>query len=252
MSALIPFVFGHGSWTETWQKRIPAMADADDAVFIDVLDPQTTPFFKLMIAANAKAFGDMGMPAWVQLDCATLPTAMIGFARRAAAVDAALRADLEERAGVVVDDDALIPLAEYTALCTPEAGTVVGFSLYSLEAGLGLRAKAMGLLAMKATTQQGITQLDNSALKTHSRLGPLHILRVGVDVHSRPKTTLIYRLKVPAADVLAAFAAGTRRSVVYEGQTRRKARTALVAGDVVVDVIGDVKSGEVAVAVAPT
>jgi hypothetical protein len=213
------------------------MADCEPAVFLDVLSPSSTAFFHLLLAGNARAFGGMAIPAWVQLDCATLPTAMVGFAARAAGVDGGLREDLCRRAGLVrLDDDDLLPLAEYCALPTPEQGHVVGFSLFSLLPGLGLRAKALGLLVQQATKQTGITQIDNTALRTHCRLGPLHVEQVGVQVHSRPGTTLVYTLTPPPPSTLAALAAGLSMRVTPHVDTERIARDALRAGDVVVDV----------------
>ena len=219
------------------------MSDAEDAVVVDVLDdadPATVPFFKLMLAGNARAFSEIGMPAWVQLDCATLPTAMIGFARRATDVDDALVADLAARAGLhAVAPTQLVPLAEYTALCTPVAGDVVGFSLFSMVPGLGLRAKALALLVMGAQQQTGMTQIDNVALRTHARFGPLEVVRLGVEVHSRPKTTLVYRLAVPDDDTLRALARGDWNRVPFTGATRVCRREDLAVGDRIVDVTAD-------------
>jgi hypothetical protein len=233
---LVPFVFGHGPWCLTWRDRVPAMRDADAAVFLDVLAPTSTAFFHLLLAGNARAFGGMAIPAWVQLDCATLPSAMVGFARRARDIDDDVRADLCRRAGLSgVDDDALIPVAEFCALPTPRAGHVVGFSLFSLQPGLGLRAKALGLLVQQATTQTGITQVDNGALRTHCRLGPLVVDQVGVQVHSKPGTTLVYTLTTPPPSTLSALASGELTRVPHALDVERIARGALQAGDVVVD-----------------
>lgn len=230
------------------------MSDCDGAVIIDVLDDDSVPFFRLMNAANARAFGDLGMPAWVQLDCATLPTAMIGFAARkrdllSTPEQGALVQDLERRAAVDVDDDALIPLAEYCALPTPEAGHVVGFSLFSLRPGLGTRAKALGLLAMQAMTQTGITQIHadmivngppitNAALRTHCRFGPLVIEKLRVKVHSKPGT-LVYRLQVPSSSTLIELCSGSIARVPYPGPTEQKPMARLRAADALVDVEAD-------------
>jgi hypothetical protein len=246
---LVPFVFGHGPWLEGWRARVPTMTDASDAVVVDVLAPDNVPFFKLMLAGNARAFGDIGMPAWVQLDCATLPTAMIGFARRAGDIDAAVVDDLVGRAGLAaIGTEQLVPLAEYTALCTPAAGDVVGFSLFSLLPGLGLRAKALGLLVMGARHQTGITQIDNVALRTHARFGPLEVVRLGVEVHSRPTTTLVYRLVVPDEESLRALARGEHNRVPFSGATRVCRREDLAVGDRIVDVGAHIGADHVVVA----
>lgn len=243
---LVPFVFGHGPWLQAFAARVPAMADCDAVVVVDVLDDRSVPFFRLMNAANARAFGDLGMPAWVQLDCATLPTAMIGFAAKKRDTDPALVADLLQRAGLAdLDDDALIPLAEYCALPTPEAGHVVGFSLFSLRPGLGTRAKALGLLAMGAQVQTGITQLradnsgaSNAALRTHCRFGPLRIEQLQVRVHSKPGT-LVYRLQVPPPSTLIELCTGSLRRVPWPGPTTQKPLQALQVDDALVDVQSD-------------
>lgn len=252
-AALIPFVFGHGAWLSGWRARVPTMPDAEDAVVVDVLAETSVPFFKLMLAGNARAFGDIGMPAWVQLDCATLPTCMIGFARRAGDIDAGVEggvvADLAARAGLdAVDPDQLVPLAEYTALCTPAVGDVVGFSLFSLLPGLGLRAKALALLVMGARHQTGITQIDNIALRTHARFGPLEVVRLGVEVHSRPRTTLVYRLAVPDDDTLRALARGDRSRVPFTGPTRVCRRDHLRVGDRIVDAGAHIGADHVVIA----
>lgn len=250
----MPFVFGHGAWCDAWAKRVPAELGA--AVVVDVLDDDAVSFFRLVNAGNARAFGDLGMPAWVQLDCATLPTAMVGFAAKKRDLDAALVHDLEKRAGLEgpafagqpgyddVDDDDLVPLSEYCALPTPEDGHVVGFSLYTLVPGLGVRSKALGLLVMGARVQTGVTQigqlgLERGALKTHARFGPLVVEKRGVQVHSRPGATLVYRLQVPPPATLAALATGAITRVPYVGATTKKPPAALREGDVVVDVEAD-------------
>lgn len=247
---LVPFVFGHGAWCAAWRERIDlrsvGAADCDAAVAIDVLDDDAVSFFAVVNAANARAFSGLAMPAWVQLDCATLPTAMVGFAAKKRDLvehHAALVSDVEARAGVVVDDDALVPLAEYCALPTPEAGHVVGFSLFSLLPGLGLRAKALGLLAMQAQVQTGVTQFDNTALSTHCRFGPLVVEKRSVQVHSKPGTTLVYRLQVPPPETLTRLAIGESRRVEFAGDTVRKA--SLEEGDVVVDVVVEPGVGRV-------
>jgi hypothetical protein len=216
------------------------MDDAEEAVALDVLAPSSRDFFQLLLAANARAFGGLAIPAWVQLDCATLPTAMVGFARRAGALEPALVDDLARAAGIDRPaDDALVPLAEFCALPTPVPGHVVGISLFSLVPGLGLRAKALGLLVQQATTQTGVTQIDNAALATHCRLGGLRVVQVGVRVHSRPGTTLVYALRPPSSAVLVDIARGACRRVPFAGPTRRLARDEVRAGDVLVDVVGD-------------
>ena len=210
---MTPWILGSGPWCPQLAARCPLAG----CVVIDVLDPKTAPFFHLVNAGNARAYAGLAMPAWVQLDCACLPAGMIGLGRPRADVDESLYADLAARAreifgaaaGRAVDDwQGLVPLSEYSCVRTPEDGHVVGFSLYSLVRGLGLRTKAMALAMHEARVQTGVAQLDNAALRVHVALGPLDIRAAGVATHNMGATTLVSALRVPALEVLARIATG--------------------------------------------
>ena len=245
---MTPWIFGNGPWCAQLADRCPVAG----CVIIDVLDPATAPFFHLVNAANARAFSGLPMPPWVQLDCACLPAGMIGLGCTRADVDAVLYADLAARtrvtfgeaAGRAVDEwQGLVPLAEYTCVRTPAEGHVVGFSLYSLVPGLGVRTKAMALSMHEARLQTGIAQLDNAALRVHVALGPLDIRAVGVAVHTMSAMTLVYALRVPALDVLARIATGGPLPPRTPGSLRialdastTKALQALVGAHAIVDV----------------
>lgn len=212
-STLTPFILGNGPWCAELAARSPLPG----CVVLDVLDDSVAPFFHLVNAANARAYAGMPMPSWVQLDCASLPAGMIGLARMRDDVDEQLYAALVDGVRASFGDapaDActawtgLVPLAEYTCVQTPEPGHVVGFSLYSLVPGLGLRTKAMALAMHRARVQTGIAQVDNSALRLHAALGALDVRAAGVAVHTLASTTIVYALRVPAADVLARVAQG--------------------------------------------
>jgi hypothetical protein len=215
MSALVPWILGHGSWCAAAQARAPLPGCAA----LDVLSPATLPFFQLVNAGNARAYGEGSMPPWVQLDCACLPNGMIGLAVPRAHIEDALWRDLVEAvarifgaaASRALDSyDGLVPLSEYGCVPTPEPGHVVGFSLYSLRKTLGVRTKAMALLMQSARWQTGVAQVDNRALRTHTALGPLHIVAAQVAAHSQPQTTFVYRLRVPEERVLEDLARGGR------------------------------------------
>lgn len=229
---LTPWLLGHGAWCEIHAARAPGGA----AVF-DVLDPSTLPFFHLVNAGNALAYGGHAMPAWVQLDCACLPAGMVGFGVARADVDDALWSRLvtqveqgfgREARAATERWQGLVPLSEYACVPTPAPGEVVGFSLYSLRPGLGVRTKALGLLVADAVRQTGVAQVDNSALSTHTALGPLEVVAPRVLAHSRPDTTFVYRLQLDDRTSLQAIArglkapprrAGTMRLAVDTGTT---------------------------------
>ncbi|HMV68880.1 MAG TPA: hypothetical protein PKA64_18675, partial [Myxococcota bacterium] len=104
---------------------------------------------------------------------------------------------LRARLGAGPDD--LTPVAE--ALCVPSAtpGTWVSVSLASVlpGLGLGLACKLLGLVACGARRALGVTQYDNPALRTHTRLGPLVIVEPTVPLHSRPDATFLYEITRP-------------------------------------------------------
>jgi hypothetical protein len=211
--SMVPWILGNGSSCELLASRCPLPG----CRVIDVLDDATAPVFHLVNAANARAYAGMPMPPWVQLDCASLPAGLIGLGRMRDDVDEALVDTLIEGVRATFGDGAaaacaqwrgLIPLAEYTCVQTPEPGHVVGFSLYSLVTGLGLRTKAMALAMHQARVQTGIAQIDNSALRLHVALGPLDVRAAGVAVHTLADRTIVYALAVPPADVLARVAQG--------------------------------------------
>ncbi|MDA1196247.1 MAG: hypothetical protein O2894_13840 [Planctomycetota bacterium] len=196
----VPFVLGVPRLVAPWVQRSPLA----DTRLIDVLAPASAPFFDLLLRGNALAFGAASMPGWVQLDCATLPSAMIGFALARADVPAGLAARLGD---LPVDSDALVPVCEFCAALTPEPGTVSAFSLFSLLPGLrlGVRAKALALLLMDARRQMGVTRREGPVRRTHELFGPLRVLADRTVVHPAAEDTMIYELDVPPAAVLEAL-----------------------------------------------
>lgn len=193
----VPFVLGLPRFVAPWAGRSPVAGTR----LLDVLAPEQATFFQLLTAGNALAYGERAMPAWVQLDCVTLPSAMIGLALRAADVPADLRA----RFGSALEGyEGLVPVAEFGGVCTPESGTIVGFSLFSLLAGLrlGVRAKALALACMGATAQIGITRRAGPVRRAHEVFGPLRVLADQPAVHPSAADTLVYELTVPPRAVL--------------------------------------------------
>ena len=191
---------------------------------------------RLLNIGNALAYGgEMGMPEWVMLDCGLLPTTFMGLCRRAADLAPRARASLNERLARLeatlpesraraerrlgvprgpLRDDEWVPVAEFCALPTLTPGQVMGYSLFSLERGLGVRAKALGLAlhgALGARAQLGVAQYSNTAaLRAHLRFGPLELLDPLTPLHTRAGETFIYRLALPPEDALIDMAAGSR------------------------------------------
>jgi hypothetical protein len=169
-------------------RRLPAEA------------PTALRFHQQLSALNAAAFGGMGMPAWVQLDLGALPSAFIGWALPADQ----LPLHLAQQLGAADGD--LVPVAETLAVPTLVPGRVMSCSMASLLPGrhLGLAAKLLGLAALGATEALGVTQYDNPALRSHTRLGDLEIVQPHLPFHSRPDVSFLYRLRVTPALLAAA------------------------------------------------
>lgn len=200
-------------------------------------------FARLLNVANGLAYGGgMGMPEWVMLDCALLPAFFSGWMNPAHLLPQQLfdalnqgrleqenarskiRASVEQRLGILEGDltsSEWVPTAEFCSIPRllaqrdgekSDQGEVVGYSLYSLERGLGVRAKALGLwlcgqLGIKR--QVGVAQWSNlSALNAHLRFGPLELIDPMTPLHTRAGETMVYRLTLPAEEALRLTALG--------------------------------------------
>lgn len=205
---LTPFVLGMPRFTASWAERSPI----EGTVFIDVLMEENLPFFRLLNAANNAAYGKAGMPDWVQFDLANLPTAMVGFALERHAVPPDVWSRIREAWTTRWPEDAvladgyqgLVPIAEWCASHTPEPGTVVGFSMFSLLRGrkIAVRAKALGLLLMGARLQVGIGRRSGHVRWAHETFGELRVLRDRPAPHPLADESIVYELDVPPAGVL--------------------------------------------------
>lgn len=200
LPSLEPWIMGYGSVLERAQAQCHA-AGLTPRVF-DVLDPQSRSFFSLANACNQVSFGGLGMPAWVQLDCCTLPGLMVGWGGPSAAIDVSLRDKVHKILETPPLDD-FWPYSEYCGI-TRGLDELVGMSSFSLvpRQGLALRAKALGLWLSQARVQIGMTQWDNPATALHCKFGPLEILSPRAHNHSRPEQTFVYQLQVPELEIL--------------------------------------------------
>ncbi len=205
-----PYLLGYNAIARPMMDRLPA---ALGARFYDIFDPSCLDFYRLVNAGNCAAFGDLGMPLWVQLDCCTLPSAMIGFTLPRAQIAPDLWRRLThhaerifgpEAAARLDDYDGPVPVSEYCGVRAHDPDVTLGFSMFALvpAARLGVRTKALALLAYGTPRQIGTTQWNNTAVRAHCRFGPLHILEPRARTHSRPEATFVYAIDVPAPDAL--------------------------------------------------
>ncbi|GAA0575749.1 hypothetical protein GCM10010172_70630 [Paractinoplanes ferrugineus] len=173
--------------------------------FTDTADKgwSTREFLNLFNVINGIAFGDRGipMPQWVMVDLILMPSAAViaglpqdAFAEMVQRSTFRFDTDVKQHLRAVQDSmresgyTGPVPVGGYCAAPSAAPGTWVGWSLWSLmpAVGLGQAAKALALSAYQAKKLDGVTQYDNSALKVHTRFGPLKILVATVPFHTSP------------------------------------------------------------------
>lgn len=195
-------------------------------------------FSRLLNLANGLAYGGgMGMPEWVMLDCALLPAFFAGFMGPAhylttgqftfineqlngvEAERSKRRVFVERSLGVTqgdLDPHEWFPLAEFCAIPRLAPQEIVGYSLYSLRRGLGVRSKAFGLWLLQHLGYQrqvGVAQWTNpSAVRAHLRFGPLELIDPLTPSHTKAGETFIYRLRLPPSEELLRRALGEIKS----------------------------------------
>lgn len=205
-SKLVPYVLTH-------RRNLPFLdLDLDIGQPLQIIcvdDPENSEFCSLLNRSNQEAFGgpdSMGMPLWVMLDCAILPSAMIGFMLPRELTPLDILDKLE------VDDDyhGFVPVSEYCACPTVEPKSVSGFSLHSHLVGHGVatRTKALALAIYGAERQIGVTQFYNPAIRVHVRFGAMEVLLHRPSVHTYPEDSFVYQLQLPPREVLINMARG--------------------------------------------
>lgn len=204
---LVPYVLTFGDNAQHLNLDL----DLDEEiVLLDVADEENAEFCAILNRSNQLAFGgpkDMGMPMWVMLDCAILPTAMIGFMLDSEDVPD----DLWELLDLDDDYEGWVPISEYCAALSVEPGCVSGFSLHShlSRMGIATRTKSLALAVLKATSQIGVTQFTNPAIRVHAKFGPMEILLHRPSVHTHATDSFVYRIELPALETLEELACET-------------------------------------------
>lgn len=203
-AALVPYVltFGRNANHLNLDLDLP-----EEIEVLKVEDEANGEFCRLLNYSNQLAFGgprSMGMPLWVMLDCAIMPSAIIGFMLDSEEAPDELWDLLE------IDDDyeGWVPVSEYCAALTVEPGCVSGFSLHSHvpNQGIATRTKALALAVLDAKAQIGVTQFSNPSIRVHARFGPMEILIHRPVVHTHAEDSFVYRLQLPELQALEAMA----------------------------------------------
>lgn len=174
-----------------------------------VEDEKNAEFCSILNRSNQAAFGGpraMGMPMWVMLDCAIIPSAMAGFMLPKKHVPD----EILEKLKVDDDYDGYVPISEYCACPTLEPDTFSGFSLHSHVTGHGLatRTKAFALAVLGAKYQIGVTQFNNPAIRVHVRFGAMEVKIHRPVIHTHSEDSFVYQIEVPSTDTLCQIARG--------------------------------------------
>jgi hypothetical protein len=156
-------------------------------------------FLRLYNLIDSLAFGQrgLGMPHWVMVDLAVLPSAITIIAwpkeRLLEEVRSGrYRPDLVEGLMDVVRQaedggyDGPIPFAAYCAVPTAQSSRWVGWSLWSFVTGYGFAtvAKGLALKTYRAAILDGVTQYDNVSLRIHTKFGSLRLRSAFLDIHT--------------------------------------------------------------------
>lgn len=205
-SHLTPFVLTTASNVEHLNLDLELGNDLE-VVLID--DQANEDFAHILNRGNQNAFGgpqDMGMPLWVLLDCAILPSAVTGYMLPRDVVGD----EVIEKLDVPDDYDGFVPVSEYCACPTLREQEVCGFSLHSHLVGRGIatRTKALGLSVYGARRQIGVTQFSNPAIRVHVRFGPLEVLIHRPSAHTHSEDSFVYGLDLPPIAKMVEMARG--------------------------------------------
>ena len=242
---LVPFVFGTKEVLADLPEhigeqsivKIPLEAGSVEFESVEtqgVASLSPPRFARLLNLANGVAYGGgMGMPEWVMLDCALIPSFFAGFMGPAYLLtddhhrlinQGLTQAEKQRNPKRQIVEQYLrvpqgelspaewFPIAEFCAIPRVTPQQVMGYSLYSLRRGAGFRSKAFGLWLWKSLGyeyQLGVAQWTNiAAVRTHLRLGVLELLDPMTSMHTKAGDTFIYRLAIPSLDTLRSLIDG--------------------------------------------
>jgi hypothetical protein len=196
-SGLTPYAFGRQANLELLHPS-PFGADLH---MVRADEPANLAFHHFVNRLNGLAYGgkDMGMPAWVQIDCGILPSAFIGFAMPANQLSERRKWDLDIGAY-----DGLVPVSEAISIPTAEPGRWMSYSMSSIVSGrkIGYASKLLSLRAYGCRSTLGLAQFDSFALRLHTRFGALEIVEPHVPYHTCPENSFVYSLDLKGGHVL--------------------------------------------------
>ncbi len=167
----------------------------------NVFDPQRVahgPFMQLVGRLDELTYGPLAlnMPSWVFYDCAVVPGAIFGFARRAAALPPWARKTLR----VPDDYEGLVPVSMFIAIPMAHRKAQLVFTLCSLNEvapgaapeGLWRLTLAAGTAALAVDVMVGTVQWRSPQLGLYATLGPLKLLTAWTPAHDVRETATFY------------------------------------------------------------
>jgi hypothetical protein len=173
----------------------------------NIFDPQRvagSTFIQLVKHVDELAYGPVGlsMPAWVFYDCAVMPGAVFGFARRAKHLESWAR-----RALAVPDGyEGLVPVSIFICIPTVARTAALVYTLCSVNQiapgaapeGLWRLTLAAGTQAFRLTEMLATCQWRSPQLGLYAGLGPLHLQTAWTPGHDNP-ATCTFRVSADAA-----------------------------------------------------
>jgi len=193
----VPFAFGSRA----------NLALLDDRPFgLDLLklpadDPANLPFHHFINRLNGLAYGgrDMGMPAWVQIDCGILPSSFMGFAVPADQLPERLKWQL-----AISSYDSLVPISEAISIPTAQNGRWMSYSMSTVipSRQIGYASKLLSLRAYGCSSTLGVAQFDNYALRIHTRFGALELVEPHIPYHTCTVNSFVYACDLQGGKVL--------------------------------------------------
>ena len=204
-------------------------------------------FFNLLKVLDKNSFQEsgMGMDNWVFLDCAIMPSAIVGFAIHSS------KASLEILETYQVDKsyDGFIPLSMFIAIPMVRKDYWFAHNLSSSNSflknklrGLGLLTKAMGIKTLKIKNLMGATQWSNNSLKVHTRLAKLKLESAHTPIHSHPDS-IIYSCEFHPGDI--------ENALVREGKSVSNHKIDINDKDAIIDLNKKIKDKEIFIVTGP-
>ncbi|MFO0747978.1 MAG: hypothetical protein U1F43_20305 [Myxococcota bacterium] len=163
----------------------------------NLIDPQRVAhgrFLHLVQVLDEMTYGPVGlkMPSWVFYDCAVVPGALFGFARRAAELEPWVRQSLR----VPADYDGLVPVSIVAAIPMAHRKAELVYTLCSVNQvapgaapeGLWRLTLAAGAAALGIDSMVATAQWRSAQLGLYAGFGPLALQTAWTPAHDIPET----------------------------------------------------------------